>query len=72
MSTSIDVCAERDPKGLYAKAERGEISNFTGISAPYETPEEPELQLDTGALSLEDSVVQTIQCLTALGIISPQ
>ena len=72
VSTSIDVCAERDPKGLYAKAERGEISNFTGISAPYETPEEPELQLDTGALSLEDSVVQTIQCLTALGIISPE
>ena len=72
VSTSIDVCAERDPKGLYAKAERGEISNFTGISAPYESPEDPELQLDTGELSLEDSVVQTIQCLTALGILSPE
>ena len=72
VSTSIDVCAERDPKGLYAKAERGEISNFTGLSAPYESPEDPELQLDTGALSLEDSVVQTIQCLTALGILSPE
>lgn len=72
VSTSIDVCAERDPKGLYAKAERGEITNFTGISAPYEIPEDPELQLDTGALSLEDSVVQTIECLTALGIISPE
>lgn len=72
VSTSIDVCAERDPKGLYAKAERGEITNFTGISAPYETPEDPELQLDTGELSLEDSVLQTIECLTALGILSPE
>ena len=71
VSTSIDVCAERDPKGLYAKAQRGEISNFTGISAPYEAPVHPELRLDTSALSLEDSVVQTIQCLTNLGLVSP-
>ena len=69
VSTSIDVCADRDPKGLYAKAQRGEISNFTGISAPYEAPVNPELQLDTGELSLDDSVVQTIQCLSSLGIV---
>ena len=71
VSTSIDVCAERDPKGLYAKAQRGEISNFTGISAPYEAPVNPELRLDTGTLSLEDSVVETVRCLSGLGIVSP-
>ena len=71
VSTSIDVCAERDPKGLYAKAHRGELSNFTGISAPYEAPLHPELRLDTGSLSLEGCVAQTIQCLTNMGIISP-
>jgi len=43
----IDVCAERDPKGLYARAMSGEIPNFTGISAPYEEPERPELTLHT-------------------------
>ena len=72
VSTSIDVCADRDPKGLYAKAQRGEIANFTGISAPYEAPVSPELKLDTGDLSLEDSVEKTIACLRDLGIVSPQ
>ena len=71
VSTSIDVCAERDPKGLYAKAQRGEIANFTGISAPYEAPVNPELKLDTGDLSLEESVETTISCLLDLGIVSP-
>jgi len=71
VSTSIEVCADRDPKGLYAKAKRGEISNFTGISAPYEAPLNPELKLDTGMLSLEDSVEQTVTCLMDLGIVSP-
>lgn len=71
VSTSIDVCAERDPKGLYAKAQRGEITNFTGISAPYEAPVNPELKLDTGDLSLEESVYTTIDRLMTLGIVSP-
>ena len=71
VSTSIEVCADRDPKGLYAKAQRGEISNFTGISAPYEAPVNPELQLDTGTLSLDESVEQTLSCLMNLGIVSP-
>ncbi len=71
VSTSIEVCADRDPKGLYAKAQRGEISNFTGISAPYEAPVKPELRLDTGTLSLEDSVAETVRCLNDLGIVSP-
>lgn len=71
VSTSLEVCAERDPKGLYAKANRGEIANFTGVSAPYEAPENPELRLDTGALSLEESVAQTIACLRAHGVLLP-
>lgn len=71
VSTSIEVCAARDPKGLYAKAQRGEIENFTGISAPYEAPTSPELRLDTGALSLGEAVQQTITVLRAKGILLP-
>ena len=47
VDTPIDDCAERDPKGLYAKAKRGELKNFTGIDSPYETPENPEIHLKT-------------------------
>ncbi|MBI2410356.1 MAG: adenylyl-sulfate kinase [Candidatus Kerfeldbacteria bacterium] len=56
---SLEKCEERDPKGLYKKARAGEIPEFTGISAPYEEPEEPELVLDTATLSV-DEAVQTI------------
>lgn len=52
----VSVCEERDPKGLYKKARAGEISDFTGVSAPYEEPLAPELTLDTSMLSVEDSV----------------
>ncbi len=47
VDTPIDECARRDPKGLYKKAREGKIANFTGISSPYEPPENPELRLDT-------------------------
>lgn len=50
VSTALQVCEARDPKGLYRKARRGEISHFTGISSPYEPPTEPSLVLDTGSL----------------------
>lgn len=50
----LDVCEERDPKGLYKKARAGEIKEFTGISAPYEPPLEPEVTLNTADLSLEE------------------
>jgi adenylylsulfate kinase len=50
--TDLQVCMERDPKGLYAKAIAGEIKDFTGISAPYYAPENPEVLLDTGVLSI--------------------
>ena len=56
VSTPIEECERRDVKGLYAKARRGEIKNFTGISAPFEAPAHPALTLDTSALSLEVSV----------------
>lgn len=56
VSTPLDECERRDVKGLYAKARRGEIKNFTGISAPFEAPLHPALTLDTSVLSLEESV----------------
>lgn len=65
ISTPLEVCEARDVKGLYAKARRGEIKNFTGISAPFEVPEHPALSIDTSKVSLEDSVKQI---LTFLGI----
>ena len=56
VSTPLSECERRDVKGLYAKARRGEIKNFTGISAPFEAPVHPALTLDTSVLSLEESV----------------
>ncbi len=56
IKADLSICESRDPKGLYAKARRGEILDFTGISAPYEVPEHPELILDTGKNSIEQSV----------------
>lgn len=56
VDASFEVCADRDPKGLYAKALRGEIRNFTGVDSPYEPPEQPDLRLDTEALTPEACV----------------
>jgi bifunctional enzyme CysN/CysC len=56
VAAPIDVCEQRDPKGLYAKARRGEIPEFTGISAPYEAPERAELVVDTAQLSVAESL----------------
>lgn len=56
ISTPIEVCEQRDVKGLYAKARHGEIKDFTGVSAPFEAPQSPDLELDTSSLSLEESV----------------
>ena len=56
VSTPLEECEKRDVKGLYAKARKGEIQNFTGISAPFEVPEHPALSLDTSKLTLEESV----------------
>lgn len=65
----LDVCEERDVKGLYKRARTGEIKNFTGISSPYEEPEDPELIVDTGSLSLEDSVARVIDLLRERGVV---
>jgi len=61
VSTPLAECEKRDVKGLYAKARRGEIKNFTGISAPFEAPEHPALSLDTSVLSLEESVNRLLE-----------
>jgi adenylylsulfate kinase len=56
VSTPLEVCEQRDPKGLYAKARRGEIKEFTGIDDPYEEPSEPELRIDTTNQTIRESV----------------
>src|SRR5690606_10641975 len=60
VKADVATCESRDPKGLYKKARAGEIAEFTGISAPYEAPEAPELVLDTATRSVEDCVQQAV------------
>ena len=62
----LEVCETRDPKGLYRKARAGQIPEFTGISAPYEAPEEPSLIVDTTALSPGDAAARIIECIAPL------
>ncbi len=69
VNPGLAVCETRDPKGLYARARRGEIADFTGISAPYEAPAAAEIEVDTGGLSVEESVEQVIQWLVARGLV---
>jgi adenylylsulfate kinase len=71
-AADLAVCEERDTKGLYAKARTGEIKEFTGISSPYEAPESPELKVDTGSQTLEQSVEQVLHYLSTEGIIPQQ
>jgi adenylylsulfate kinase len=68
VDTPLDVCEERDPKGLYKKARAGEIKGFTGIDDPYESPDSPELVLDTSKLSVEDAVMQCLEWITGKGV----
>lgn len=63
VDTPLDVCEARDPKGLYVKARRGEIPNFTGIDSPYEAPDDPDLRIDTTKLSAEQSAQSVVQLL---------
>ena len=63
VSTPLEECERRDVKGLYAKARKGEIKNFTGISAPFEGPAHPALTLDTSVLSLEESVNKLLELI---------
>jgi adenylylsulfate kinase len=67
---SIEVCEQRDVKGLYKKARNGEIPNFTGISSPYEEPEKPELVIDTANTPLEACVDNVIELLKSRSVFS--
>ena len=63
VNAPIEVCEQRDPKGLYAKARANEIKNFTGVSAPYEAPSNPEIELHTDKLSVPESVAKILEYL---------
>lgn len=63
ISTSLEECERRDPKGLYKKARSGAIPNFTGINSPYEAPENPEFRIDTGTTLAEDAAEQIVEYL---------
>lgn len=63
VNTPLSVCEERDVKGLYAKARRGEIRNFTGISSPFEAPAHPALEIETATTSLPDNVEKILRLL---------
>ena len=67
---SLEICEQRDVKGLYAQARQGALPNFTGISSPYEAPENPELVIETGSQSLQESITQVIDLLRKRSIIS--
>jgi adenylylsulfate kinase len=68
-AADLGVCEQRDTKGLYARARAGEIQEFTGISSPYEEPENPELCIDTGSQDLDSCVAQVLAHLEEQGII---
>lgn len=65
VSTPIEECERRDVKGLYARARRGEVKDFTGVSAPFEAPSNPSLSIDTSRLSLEESTQRVVDLITA-------
>lgn len=68
LATDLAVCEARDPKGLYQRARAGEIADFTGISAPYEPPDTPELVLDTGAMDVPSCVAALEAMLAAANV----
>ncbi len=72
VDTTIEVAEARDPKGLYGKARRGELANFTGIDSPYELPEAPELRVDTASTSPEEAADLLLEQLRAMGLVPHQ
>jgi adenylylsulfate kinase len=60
INASVETCENRDIKGLYKKARKGEIKDFTGISAPFEAPENPEIEINTSELSIDESVQKVL------------
>ena len=67
----METLIERDVKGLYKKALAGEIENFTGISDPYESPENPDVMIDSGAETVEESLAKVLRRLEDLGYVPP-
>ncbi|WP_196137774.1 adenylyl-sulfate kinase [Aliikangiella sp. G2MR2-5] len=63
VDTPLEICEQRDPKGLYTKARKGEIPNFTGISSPYEAPPSPQIHIETDKLSIEEAANQIVEYL---------
>ncbi|WJJ11539.1 sulfate adenylyltransferase subunit CysN [Prescottella equi] len=70
VDTPIEVAEERDPKGLYRKARRGELANFTGVDSPYETPTSPDVRIDTAELTPEHAADRIVEVLRERGVIS--
>ena len=69
VDTPIEVCEARDSKGLYARARRGEITGFTGIDDPYESPQNPEISVDTVNYTAEENARRIVDFLVAQGFI---
>ena len=72
VATGVEECARRDPKGLYAKAFAGEITEFTGVSDPYEEPSNPELRIETEGRSPQESAALVIAKLEELGLVKTE
>jgi sulfate adenylyltransferase len=69
VATPLEVCVDRDPKGLYHRAYAGEIDDFTGVSAPYEVPSNPELRIDTTGTTPTESAAVVLARLAELGLL---
>jgi adenylylsulfate kinase len=70
VDTPLDVCEQRDPKGLYQKARAGQIKNFTGLDSPYEAPDKPEITLKTAEQTIDQSVEQIVSNLKQRSLLS--
>lgn len=68
VDTTLEECARRDPKGMYDKAAHGELPDFTGVSAPYECPERPDLRLRTEGRTPDECAREVVQALVAAGL----
>ncbi|HET9187461.1 MAG TPA: adenylyl-sulfate kinase, partial [Acidothermaceae bacterium] len=67
VATPLDVCSERDVKGLYAKQRAGLVQGLTGVDDPYEIPESPELRLDTQGLTVDEAAAKVLAALAEKG-----
>jgi len=70
INTPVDICEQRDPKGLYKKARAGDIKGFTGVDDPYEAPEAPDLEVDAANQSVAANAERVVRLLSERGIIA--